>query len=194
MAISINDQYPGKTAGVNADYPQGQARNITTPGDGTGTPWEAAIVNDDQGFKQAILAEAGVAPSGTPDTAVDSQYLDALKTIVAGMISDALPDQRVAGWVRFGFVSGSLTVFASSGIAGVTRLSAGKYRVAFSEAIPSAAYAVTGNAQQPYSTEDRYANILVPMAYATTYVDVWTFDNNRDSVFETSNANVVIYK
>lgn len=81
MAIRIVDQYPGKTAGANSEYPQGQARNISVPGDGTGTPWEAAIVNDDQGFKQALLREAGVIPSGNPDTAINSQYLDAMKAL-----------------------------------------------------------------------------------------------------------------
>ena len=81
MAISIAEQYPGKTAGTNTNYPLGEARNITTPGDGTGTPWDQAIVNDDQGFKQALLAEAGITPSGDPDTAIASQYLEALKKL-----------------------------------------------------------------------------------------------------------------
>lgn len=90
MAISISEQYPGKTAGNTTDYPFGEARNVTAPGDGTGTPWEQAIVNDDQGFKQALLAAAGVAPSGTPDTALASQYLQALQTLFTGKISATL--------------------------------------------------------------------------------------------------------
>ena len=87
MAISISEQYPGKTAGNTTDYPFGEARNVTAPGDGTGTPWEQAIVNDDQGFKQALLAAAGVIPSGTPDTASASQYLQALKTLFPGVVA-----------------------------------------------------------------------------------------------------------
>lgn len=83
MAIRIVDQYPGKTAGVTPEYPQGKAQNVTTPGDGTGTPWEAAIVNDDQGFKQALLKAAGINPSGAPDTANTSQYLRALEALFA---------------------------------------------------------------------------------------------------------------
>lgn len=81
MSISISEQYPGKTAGNTTDYPFGQAQNVSAPGDGTGTPWEQAIVNDDQGFKQALLLAAGLIPSGTPDTALDSQYLEALKKL-----------------------------------------------------------------------------------------------------------------
>lgn len=84
MAIKLADRYPGKTAGTNTEYPLGQARNVTVPGDGTGTPWEAAIVNDDQGFKQALLEAADITPSGSPDTAVNSQYLQALLALFMG--------------------------------------------------------------------------------------------------------------
>lgn len=87
MAISISEQYPGKTAGNTTNYPLGEARNVTTPGDGTGTPWEQAIVNDDQGFKQALLAAAGITPSGVPDTALVSQYLQALQALFVGAVS-----------------------------------------------------------------------------------------------------------
>lgn len=83
MAISPEQQYPDKTTPASLDYPQGQARNVTTPGDGTGTPLEQAWVNDLFGFEQALLDEAGIAPSGVPDTARNSQYLDAMKGIFA---------------------------------------------------------------------------------------------------------------
>lgn len=81
MAINLASRYPGKTAGANEDYPTGQARNVTVPGDGTGTPWEAALVNDDQGFKQALLKEANMTPTGNPDTALNSQYLEAMQKL-----------------------------------------------------------------------------------------------------------------
>lgn len=87
MAISINEQYPGKTAGVSTAYPYGKARNVTAPSDGTGTPWEAAIVNDDQGFKQALLQAASIIPSGVPDSATASQYLAAMQLLFAGAVS-----------------------------------------------------------------------------------------------------------
>lgn len=78
MAINPESQYPGKINPSDADYPYGSARNITVPGDGTGTPWEAAIVNDNLGFQQALLEAAGIVPSGTPDKVGASQYLDSL--------------------------------------------------------------------------------------------------------------------
>jgi hypothetical protein len=81
MAINPETLYPGKINPSTPDYPYGSARNITAPGDGTGTPWEAAIVNDLLGFQQAILARAGIVPSGTPDKATASQYLQALEKV-----------------------------------------------------------------------------------------------------------------
>ncbi len=77
MAINPESQYPGKIAPSSAAYPYGQARNITVPGDGTGTPWEAAIVNDFLGHQQALLSAAGLVPSGNPDQVGASQYLEA---------------------------------------------------------------------------------------------------------------------
>lgn len=87
MAIIPNDQYPGKTAGPTANYPLGEPRNITTPGDGTGTPWDAALVKDLFGFQQALLKAANITASGDPDTALVSQYLQALQSLFAGAVS-----------------------------------------------------------------------------------------------------------
>ena len=81
MAINPELQYPGKINPSTPAYPYGSARNITTPGDGTGTPWEAAIVNDNLGFQQALLNLASLVPSGSPDEARASQYLQALQKI-----------------------------------------------------------------------------------------------------------------
>lgn len=186
MAISISEQYPGKTAGTNTEYPYGEARNVTTSGDGTGTPWDEDIVNDDQGFKQALLTAAGVIPSGVPDTALVSQYLQAIQTLIANATA-----RMVRAWVRFGYISGSVQVFASSNVSSVTRLSQGKYRISFSTNMGGTAYAVTGNAQQAGAN---FTNVLVPMAYDTNYVDVWIGDNDDDNLFDTNNANVVIVK
>lgn len=72
------DAYPGKVATPTTEYPDGKAQNITSPGDGTGTPWEAKLVNDLFGFQQFITAKAGITPNGTPDNATASQQFDAL--------------------------------------------------------------------------------------------------------------------
>ena len=78
MAINLETQYPGKVNPSDAEYPFGSARNITVPGDGTGTPWEAAFVNDLVGFQQSMLSAAMAVPTGTPDKVGASQYLGAL--------------------------------------------------------------------------------------------------------------------
>lgn len=90
MAIIPETEFSGKIIAGNANYPYGQARDITTPSDGTGTPWRASLVNDIFGFLQATLIEGGVTPSGAPDTATVSQYLAALKNIIDAKI-DAEP-------------------------------------------------------------------------------------------------------
>ena len=82
MAINLNTQYPGRTAGTNTNYPYGQGRNVTTQGDGTGTPFESAWFNDVYGFLQALLQGASLTPTGTPDTARSSQYLQALQALL----------------------------------------------------------------------------------------------------------------
>lgn len=84
MAINPESLYPGKITPGTADYPYGAARNITLPGDGTGTPWDAALVNDIFGFQQAMLGEASLVPSGSPEKVGASQYLQALERIFAG--------------------------------------------------------------------------------------------------------------
>lgn len=81
MAINLALEYPGKTTIPSPDYPYGGGRNVTTPGDGTGTPWEKALLNDILGFQQAILLRADVVPTGSSETAQTSQYLDGVVSI-----------------------------------------------------------------------------------------------------------------
>ena len=84
MAINPETQYVGKIAPSSAEYPYGAARNITTPGDGTGTPWKSTLVNDLFGFQQSVLRLAGIVPSGSADTALVSQYLQGLVELASG--------------------------------------------------------------------------------------------------------------
>lgn len=88
--INLNEQYPNKTAGVTANYPFGQARNVTLPGDRKGTPWDQALVNDLLGFQQAAMKAANMVPSGVPDNANNSQVLSALLSIFKSGFSASL--------------------------------------------------------------------------------------------------------
>lgn len=89
MALNPTLTYPSQTA-VHASYPYGKARNETTLGDGTGTPFEEQLVNDIWGFQQALLAEGSVVPDNSPDTGTASQYLTALKAVIDGRADDRI--------------------------------------------------------------------------------------------------------
>lgn len=89
MAIIPKTKYPGQIDTTDVNYPQGKARNIVTAGDGTGTPWEKDLANDILGFQQALLNAAAITPSGTPDSATVSQYLQALTYIIKHTTFDA---------------------------------------------------------------------------------------------------------
>jgi len=74
MALKIADQYANTTA-ASTDYPQGSFKNETTPGALDGTPLEKAWLDDIQGLLQALLAAAGITPTGSADTVRAPQYL-----------------------------------------------------------------------------------------------------------------------
>jgi hypothetical protein len=89
MAIIPSALYPSQ---VDTDpaYPQGKARNAGSFQDGTGTPLEQKWLNDDWGFKQALLDAAAVTPSGDPDEVGASQYLDAIGTVAVAANAGAI--------------------------------------------------------------------------------------------------------
>lgn len=103
MAIIPNDAFPGKTAGVQPGYPLGQARNISIPGDGTGSPWDQLHVNDVWGMLQSLLDRGGIVANGTPDSTLNTQYLDALDALYLPVYQG--PNQAVNGglncWQEF---------------------------------------------------------------------------------------------
>ena len=78
MSIDPSTQFPGQIAVPSAAYPLGSAQDITTPGDGTGTPWEKVLINDIWGVLQKLLDAAGITADGNPDTVLASQYYEGL--------------------------------------------------------------------------------------------------------------------
>jgi hypothetical protein len=90
MAIDPSAVYPGQVITGDPDYPRGKARNVTVAGDGTGTPWEAQLVNDILGFQQALLEHAQASPSGTPESIAESQYLDAIQGLATFAAGDVV--------------------------------------------------------------------------------------------------------
>ncbi|MBW1725992.1 MAG: hypothetical protein JRJ62_00140 [Deltaproteobacteria bacterium] len=84
MAINPTTEFVGKIASDPTNYPYGKAKNVTTPGDGTGTPWIASLLNDIFGFQQALLKAAGIIPSGTPDKFGASEYMQSVIALASG--------------------------------------------------------------------------------------------------------------
>jgi len=82
MSITLFNQYGAtKVDAPDADYPGGKPRNVTAPGAGDGTPYEAAWFKDLTALMQGLLYRANITASETVDTVTASQYLDALEAL-----------------------------------------------------------------------------------------------------------------
>lgn len=86
MALIPSASFPGAIDTSDATgYPLGKAKNDSAPGANDGTPLVAPLVNDIWGFQQALLAAAGITPSGSPDAANSSQYLEAIRAVAKAL-------------------------------------------------------------------------------------------------------------
>lgn len=77
-------EYPGKVDPVSPAYPDGEARDVSAPGAGDGTPLQEKWVNDVFGTFQALLKALGVAANNTPEQVGNSQILQAITALAAG--------------------------------------------------------------------------------------------------------------
>lgn len=84
MSINPNTEYPGRMTAPSLDYPYGSSKNETSPGAGDGSPYELARADDIFGLQQALLRSAGIVPSGNADTALASEYLQAIIELAQG--------------------------------------------------------------------------------------------------------------
>jgi hypothetical protein len=84
MAIDLGFEYPGRVTPADANYPFASAVNESVPGAGDGTPYELLRANDLIGLMQGLLVATNIIPSGSPDTVLVSQYLQALGELIAG--------------------------------------------------------------------------------------------------------------
>jgi hypothetical protein len=95
LALNPAAAYPSQINTTDpTGYPYGRAKNVAAIGDGTGTPLEEKWVSDVFGAQQALLVEAGLTPSNTPDKVGASQYLDALKVVARRELQKA----QVLNW------------------------------------------------------------------------------------------------
>lgn len=89
MALIPETQFPGQIKPGNTNYPLGQPRDVAVSLDGRGTPWNADLCKDIFGFQQGLLAAANITATGDPDTAIESQYVDAINVLI-GLQVEAL--------------------------------------------------------------------------------------------------------
>ncbi len=82
MAIKIYEKFAPRANPADGDYPHGSIKNESVPGAKDGTPLDAVWANDYAGFDAALLAAAGITPSGNPDTVSASQRLDAINALI----------------------------------------------------------------------------------------------------------------
>lgn len=83
MAHDLNTEYPANSAPSSPSFPFGAGRNVTLPGDNTGTPFDEKWFNDWNAFFQSLLVQTGTTPNGSQDTVLSSQYFDAFLNIQA---------------------------------------------------------------------------------------------------------------
>lgn len=87
MALKRNETYPGRFENPTTSHPQGAFRNRSAPNAQDGSYLEQQWANDWDGFFGRLLTVAGITPNGDVDTALASQYYDALAAIfIAGTV------------------------------------------------------------------------------------------------------------
>lgn len=84
MAIDLTTDpgINGRITAPDANYPNGSSKNETAPAAADGTPYIKARADDIFGLQQALLYDSGQVPSGNAETAVNSQYMQGLNTLL----------------------------------------------------------------------------------------------------------------
>lgn len=109
--LKIFDKYAPRANVANVNYPHGHGKNESVSGANDGTPLTMEWYDDILGFSEALLADAGVTPSGLTDTALVSDRMTAFR-IAAMRVETAVSytggDTSLVGLVRTGTVVDSL--------------------------------------------------------------------------------------
>ncbi len=114
MALKRDTRYPGRFTAGDSAHPQGAFKNRSAPGAKDGSYLEKDWANDWDGFFAAVLTAAGVTANGNVDTALASQYYDALMSLLLRKANN-LSEIATAGSIaqataraNIGITSGSL--------------------------------------------------------------------------------------
>jgi len=82
---STNATMTGRITAADGNYPFGSSKDETAPAAGDGTPYFKARADDIFGMQQALLNAASITPSGSAETVVASQYLEAIVALGSGL-------------------------------------------------------------------------------------------------------------
>ena len=87
MTFILTDRYPGRANSPTDEYPRGSFKNRTSPTTEDGTYLEEDWKNDERGFFEAIVLNAGITPNGNVDTGRASQLYDGLISLIEKKIA-----------------------------------------------------------------------------------------------------------
>ena len=90
--LKIYQRYAPAAVAPTTAYPLGSIKNDSVPGADDGTPLEKDWGNNVEGFHQALMTEAALTASGSPDTAQVSQLLEAVKIVAASVVKTQMQD------------------------------------------------------------------------------------------------------
>lgn len=90
--LKIYQRYAPAAVAPTTAYPLGSIKNDSVPGADDGTPLEKDWGNNVEGFHQALMTEAALTASGSPDTAQASQLLEAVKIVAANVVKTQMQD------------------------------------------------------------------------------------------------------
>ncbi len=84
LNLSTNPTFTGRITAPSLDYPQGSSQNETSAGANDGTPYNKQRADDIFGLQQALMNAVQTAPTGNADTALASDYLQAINALASG--------------------------------------------------------------------------------------------------------------
>ena len=92
MALKRDITYPGRFNAPTSGQPQGAFKNRTSPSSLDGSYFEKQWCNDWSALFSSVLDSAGVTPNGNVDEVGNSQYFQALLTVIRDTVTwEAIP-------------------------------------------------------------------------------------------------------
>lgn len=168
----------GRITAPDANYPYGSAKNDSTGTTGDGTPIRKPLMDDTYGFYQAVLSQAGIVPSGIPETALVSQILEGL-LVLNSMQSPGIVGASSNASMQIATASATGTFTATEAVVGTT-LTGRRYRLAnISETIN---LATTGAGGMDVGLAPASGYVALYLIYNPTTLDVALLARDATSV------------